>query len=146
YYKNYAWKLHQARGGASDRFIVIGEELSVPKDLLTTGTLNALWNEPFQGRLRSVSLGYGYNGDDFEWTVRKMVDCTQDGYTDGAQAVNYITSHDVESDPKQQKERLYNFLSDSGVTDMERRAKLAFACLLTAVGIPMILYQTLCVG
>ncbi|KAK5454465.1 hypothetical protein LTR55_012136, partial [Exophiala xenobiotica] len=139
YYKNYAWKLHQARGGASDRFIVIGEELSVPKDLLTTGTLNALWNEPFQGRLRSVLLGYGYNGDDFEWTVRKMVDCTQDGYTDGAQAVNYITSHDVESDPKQQKERLYNFLPDSGVTDMERRAKLAFACLLTAVGIPMIL-------
>lgn len=130
-YKNYAWQLHQ---GTADKFIVIGEELSVPKDLLTTGTLDALWNEPFQGRLRAALLGER-TGDNFEWTVRKMVDCTQDGYTDGAQAVNYITSHDVEGF---RKERLYNFLSNNKVADMERRAKLAFACLLTAVGIPMI--------
>jgi 1,4-alpha-glucan branching enzyme len=130
-YKDYAWQLHS---GAADKFIVIGEELSVPKDLLTSGTLNALWNEPFQGRLRSALLGES-SGDNFEWTVRKMIDCTQDGFTDGAQAVNYVTSHDVEGF---RKERLYNFLDNNKVTDIERRAKLAFVCLLTAVGIPMI--------
>ncbi|PMD64238.1 glycoside hydrolase family 13 protein [Hyaloscypha bicolor E] len=51
-------------------------------------------------------------------------------------SLNYITSHDTEGGLA--KERLYNFLSDSGVTDMERRAKFAFALFLTAVGIPMI--------
>ncbi|EXJ76187.1 uncharacterized protein A1O5_00695 [Cladophialophora psammophila CBS 110553] len=135
YYKDYAWQLHQARNGSTDKFIVIGEELSVPKDLLTTGTLNALWNEPFQGRLRAAILGEEADNDDFEWTVRKMIDCTLDGFSDGAQAVNYITSHDVEG---YRKERLFNFLSNNKVDDIERRAKLAFACFLTAVGIPMI--------
>ncbi|KIW80345.1 hypothetical protein Z517_06960 [Fonsecaea pedrosoi CBS 271.37] len=135
YYKDYAWQLHQTRGGSTNKFIVIGEELSVPKDLLTSGTLNALWNEPFQGRIRAAIVGEAADGDNFEWTVRKMVDCTLDGYTDGAQAVNYITSHDVEGN---RKERLYNFLSNCRVDDIERRAKLAFACFLTAVGIPMI--------
>ena len=138
-YKEYAWQLHQSRGGASDKFLVIGEELAVPKDLLSTGTLNALWNEPFQGRLRAAILGQTANGDDFEYTVRKMIDCTTDGYTDGSQAVNYMTSHDVEHDVAgYEKKRLFNFLSDNKVTDMEMRTKLAFACLLTAVGIPMI--------
>jgi len=36
-------------------------------------------------------------------------------------------------------ERLFNFFNTSGVTDVEVPAKLAFACLLTAVGVPMIL-------
>jgi pullulanase len=130
-YRDYAWKLHQ---GAADKFIVIGEELSVPEDLLTSGTLDALWNESFKGRLRSVLLGES-NNDNFESTVRKMIDCTQDKFTDGAQAINYVTSHDVEG---YRNERLYNFLKNNKVTDIERRAKLAFACLLTAVGIPMI--------
>ncbi|KAJ9660404.1 hypothetical protein H2198_002522 [Neophaeococcomyces mojaviensis] len=134
-YKNYAWELHRARNGSADKFIVIGEELSVPKDLLTSGAVNALWNEPFQGRLRAAILGRGKD-DDFEWTVKKMINCTLDGFSDGAQAVNYVTSHDVEGF---QKERLFDYLSKNSVTNIERRAKLAFTCLLTAVGIPMIL-------
>jgi len=36
-------------------------------------------------------------------------------------------------------ERLYNYLTSNGVFDAEKRVKLAFVCLLTAVGIPMIL-------
>jgi glycosidase len=37
-------------------------------------------------------------------------------------------------------ERLYNFFLNTGVAaDAEKRMKLAFACLLTAVGVPMIL-------
>jgi hypothetical protein len=68
-----------------------------------------------------------------------MVDCRAFGFTDGAQAVNYITSHDVEGEWNM---RLYDFLLRHGVTTDDavyRRVKLAFVCLLTAVGIPMIL-------
>jgi 1,4-alpha-glucan branching enzyme len=143
-YKDTAWALYRSRypSASNAKFLVIGEELRVPLDMITTNTLNALWNEPFQGRLRAAILGQILDVD-FEWTVRKMIDCTLDGdhpFTDGSQAVNYVTSHDTEGVGfgKYKKERLYNFLNDSGVIDVERRGKLAFACLLTAVGIPMI--------
>ncbi|KAJ6003559.1 hypothetical protein N7522_006251 [Penicillium canescens] len=139
--KEKAWSLYQARyGNGPSKFLVIGEEIrNVPIDMISQGTLNTLWNEPFQGRLRAAIIGESSHGDNFEWTVRKMINCTLDGahpFTDGAQAVNYITSHDVEGF---RKERLFDFLWFSHVYDIERRAKLAFACLLTAVGIPMIL-------
>jgi pullulanase len=139
-YKEDAWALYRSRYSSSSdaKFLVIGEELSDPIDMISSGTLNALWNEPFQGRLRAAILGESTGGDDFDWTVRKMVSCTLDSdhpFTDGAQVINYITSHDTEGF---RKERLFNFLNSNQVTDIERRAKLAFACLLTAVGIPMI--------
>jgi pullulanase len=142
-YKDYAWELYHSRyaSPADSKFIVIGEELSDPLSMITTGTLNGLWNESFKRRLRGVILGNAAEGDGFEWTVRKMVDCTLDNshpFTDLAQAVIYITSHDVGGFGN---ERLYNFLQNNSITDtseIQRRAKLAFACLLTAVGIPMI--------
>lgn len=142
-YKDYAWELYRSRykSPSDAKFLVIGEELSDPLDMITTGTLNALWNEVFKRRIRGVILGNGAEGDDLEWTVRKMVNCTLDSahpFTDGSQAVIYITSHDVGG---YGNERLYNFLQNVGITataDMQRRSKLAHACLLTAVGVPMI--------
>lgn len=142
-YKERAWELYNARYGPSadpSKFLVIGEELSMPVSMVHQGPLNALWNERWQGRLRGVILGEPASDDNFEWTVRKLVDCTLDNidgtnFTDGAQAVNYITSHDIEGF---RKERLYNFLVSNRVWDVEKRAKLAFALLLTSVGIPMI--------
>ena len=71
----------------------------------------------------------------FEWTIRRLIDCRLLGFTDGAQAVNYVTSHDVEGF---RNERLFNFLNNNGIRDTEKPVKLAFVCLLTAVGIPMI--------
>jgi pullulanase len=118
------------------RFLVIAEELAVPLDMIRTGTVDALWNETFQGLIRASILGQSIdNATNFEWTVRKMIDCRNLGFSDGSQAVNYITSHDV-AGPR--KERLYNFLENNGVYAKEQRAKLAITCLLTAVGIPMI--------
>src|SRR5262249_23947180 len=76
------------------------------------------------------------NEPTFEATVRKAIDCRQFGYRDMTQAVIYLTSHDVEGF---RNERLFNFFMNSGVADAEKRTKLAFACLLTAVGVPMIL-------
>ena len=91
----------------------------------------------FAALVRSVILGEGDNGT-FEANVRRMVDCRSLGFSDGTQAINYITSHDVEGD---RRERLYNFLLNVNLAglDLEKRFKLAFVCLLTSVGVPMIL-------
>lgn len=138
-----AWNLYRSRYNktvSNDKFLVIGEELTDPVGLITNGSLNALWNQPFQDRLHAAitnNLGtQQWVNDDLEWTVRKMIDSRVDNkFTTGTQMVNYITSHDIEGT---RKERLFDFLQNNNVTDKERRAKLAFTCLLTAVGIPMI--------
>ena len=121
---------------AEARFLVVGEDLSMPRNLVGK-RLDALWNDEFKYAVRAALLGRVRDGDpDFEYTVRKIVDCRMiSDFTDGAQAVNYVTSHDVGN---YGSSRLYNFLNDSGVIYTEQRIKLAYACLLTAVGIPMI--------
>lgn len=127
-----------------EKFIVIGEELAMPVELVQTNHLTALWNEKFQPRLRALIVGQALD-DNYFWTVSKMLDPTHLNdlpsarhFSHGLQVVNYITSHDTEGD---RKDRLWNYLDDWGVTqhsDKAQRCKLAFACLLTAIGIPMI--------
>jgi hypothetical protein len=144
-FRAYARELYRGRAAsdgvdasqADARFLVVGEELAMPLDLVRQGRLDVLWNEEFKYALRAALLGRARDGDpSFEWTIRKLVDCRNLGFTDGAQAVNYVTSHDVGN---WKSERLYIFLANHGVWDAEPRIKLAFSCLLTAVGIPMIL-------
>jgi hypothetical protein len=121
--------------GADERFLVVGEELSVPKGLL--GRIDGLWNEDFKRILRKVILGRNADGEpSFERSVRKLIDCRILGFSDTAQAVNYVGSHDVGG---LGNERLYNYLGFNGVVFKDKQIKLAFVCLLTAVGIPMIL-------
>ena len=73
--------------------------------------LDALWNDEFKYAIRAAILGRVRDGDpDFEYTIRKIVDCRMIcDFTDGAQAVNYVTSHDVGN---YRSSRLYNFLKD----------------------------------
>jgi pullulanase len=120
------------------RFMVVGEELSTPQDLISSGTLDGYWNEEFKKGLRAAILGYTYGGDNFDWTVRKVVDCRamDRGFARGTQSVLYITSHDTGGDAINQ--RLYNYLARNGVGDKKPRVKLAFAILLTSIGMPMI--------
>ena len=121
--------------GADARFLVIGEELSVPKPLLSR--LDSLWNETFKQIARAVIRGASWDGEaSFEWSVRKLVDCRNLGFTSGYQAVNYLGSHDIGGFGN---ERLFTYLANNGVTSAQERIQLGFACLLTAVGIPMIL-------
>ena len=135
--KDFARSVWQQRGGREDNFLVVGEELSVPLALIEQNRLDGMWNEKFKQIVRRVILGRNWSDEaSFEWSVRKMIDCRLLGFRDQAQAVNYITSHDVGG---LGNERLYNWLDFAGVDDKEPRAKLAFVCLLTAVGIPMIL-------
>ena len=120
----------------------MGEELSVPLDLLRQQRLDGLWNEDFKRFIRAALLGRNADSEpSFEWTVRKAIDCRNLGFDDGAQSVLYLTSHDVEGF---RNERLFNFFTSNQVPDVEKRIKLAFACLLTAVGIPMILARRVC--
>jgi len=135
-FKDYARALWQERGGATDKFLVVGEELSVPLSLVQQNRLDGLWNERFKQILRRVILGKNAFGEEsFEWSVRKLIDCRLLGFSDASQAVNYITSHDVEG---YGNERLYNYLESNGIINKEKYIKLAFVCLLTAVGIPLI--------
>jgi pullulanase/glycogen debranching enzyme len=122
--------------GAEERYLVVGEELAVPLDLIYQNRLDGLWNEIFKRLVRQVILGGpGMSDRDFPRLVEEMIDCRRLGFRDGAQAVNYVTSHDVEGF---RNERLYNFLDNNGVAFKEKQIKLAFVCLMTAVGIPMI--------
>jgi 1,4-alpha-glucan branching enzyme len=135
-FKDYARSLWVERGGTDNRFLVVGEELSVPLALLEQNRLDGLWNERFKQILRRVILGQNASDEpSFEWSVRKLIDCRLLGFKDGSQAVNYITSHDVEGFGN---ERFYNYLENNRIIDKEKYIKLAFVCLLTAVGIPMI--------
>jgi pullulanase len=135
-----AWKERWATtgaAGADERFLVVGEELSEPLPLIRERRLDGLWHENFKRYIRAALIGRNADGEpSFEWTVRKAIDCRLFGYGDLAEAVIYLTSHDVEGC---RNERLFNFLMNNGVVDAEKRIKLAFACLLTAVGVPMIL-------
>jgi pullulanase len=135
--KDLARRTWAERGGSDATFLVVGEELSVPLDLLRQNRLDGLWNEDFKRMVRNAILGRSDDEEpSFEWTVRKMIDSRLLGFADGAQAVNYVGSHDVEGF---RNERLFDFLRNNGIVFAEERIKLAFACLLTAVGVPMIL-------
>ena len=145
-YKDRARKLWNERwlaagldpAGADERFLVVGEELSRPLELLTQGRLDALWNDGFRARVRAAILGQSNDGENFEFTVRNAIDCRNLGFGDLAKSVNYVTSHDVEGF---RKERLFTMLQKSGFSglDLQKRVQLAFVCLLTANGIPMFL-------
>ncbi len=136
-FRDLARQLWTERGGADNRFLVVGEELSVPLALIHQNRLDGLWNERFKQILRHVILGKNAGHEpSFEQSVRQLIDCRLLGFRDGSQAVNYITSHDVGGSFNK---RIYNYLVDNGIHDTEKRIKLAFVCLMTAVGIPMIL-------
>jgi pullulanase len=130
------WVAQGLSGTPDSRFLVVGEELSLPMELLSQKRLDGLWNDKFRALIRAALIGQTEDGLSFEDTVRRAIDCRGLSFEDGAQAINYLTSHDVEGF---RKERLFNFFASNGVDDIERRVKLAFVCLLTAVGIPMIL-------
>jgi pullulanase len=137
-YKDLAWAAwHDFFPGDNEHFLVVGEELTEPLALLQQQRLNGLWHERFKEYIRYAITGQQADGEsDFEWTVKKAIDCRSFGFTDLSQAIIYLTTHDVEG-PR--NERLYNFLLNNGIVRTEERIKLAFVCLLTAVGIPMIL-------
>ncbi len=126
----------QELGGDLHEFLVVGEDLGVPDFWLKEKRLDGLWNEPFKHILRRI-LTEQVALHDLEEEVKKIIDCRRlgAGFSDLAQAVIYITSHDVEGEGN---ERLYDFLRLYRVSHLKERIQLAFFLLLTCVGIPMI--------
>jgi pullulanase len=147
-FKDHARSLFSARwaaqglgAGADAHFLVVGEELNVPLDLLTQKRLDGLWNDHFRVLVRSAVFGSaaGELEPTFEWTVRKAIDCRILGFVDATQAVNYITSHDVQDPGRERLFTSFTKFNHFSAADAIRRIKLAFVCLLTSVGVPMIL-------
>lgn len=137
--KNFSHAVWRDRGGRGDNFLVIGESIGFQRAMLDQRRLDSFWNEEFKERIKPAVVGKSFKGDpNFETTIRKAIDCRSLnlGFTDCSQVINYITSHDVEGEAS---ERLYTYLDFNNVAEKEQRVKLAFVCLLTAVGIPMIL-------
>ena len=92
------------------RFLVVGEELHEPLDLLRQNRLDGLWHESFKRYVRHALIGQKVDDtSSFEETVRKMIDCRTFGYKDATEAIIYLTSHDV-GDKSDINMRLYNYL------------------------------------
>jgi 1,4-alpha-glucan branching enzyme len=132
-----AWRDHYNGSPAADtRFITIGG--SAAREHVLDGGLDAMWDFDFKYNLRNAILGHTiYGQSDFAMGIQILIDCRRRGFTDLTQAVIYVTSHDVGGGV--QNQRLYSWLEANGVILKEERYKLAFACLLTAVGLPMFL-------
>jgi pullulanase len=128
-----------ALGGTDDRFWVVGEELDRNKGALlaSSGTADASWDETFKRYVRQLCIGILPDGRDLGSAVNFMIDCGQRGFPDGTKVVNYIGSHDLTND--EFSDRFYSWLDGRGVIFKDRNIRLAFTCLLTAVGVPMIL-------
>ena len=108
-----------------------------------------MWHDQFRVYVRAAVLGQSAD-DSFETTVRKAIDCRAFGYSDLSEAVIYFGSHDVEGFHHERLATMFRYMFplDDSMTDdrknqqnaaIGRRVKLALVCLLTAVGIPMIL-------
>lgn len=121
---------------AQARFITIGEDAE--NEHVLDGKLDSKWDFDFKYNLRQAILGkIAYGQGDFASGIRILIDCRRRGFSDLSQAVIYITSHDVGGGVANQ--RLYAWLDANQVAAKEERYLLAFACLLTAVGLPMLL-------
>ena len=102
-FKDLARQYWAESGSAPDRFLVVGEELSVPKELVTQGRLDGLWNEDFKRMVRNVVLGRNDDKEpSFEWSVRKLIDCRLMGFSDGAKrrGREVATMHPVDAKPR----------------------------------------------
>ncbi len=108
---------------ADARFLMVGEELQQPMELIRQRRITALWNDKFRDYLRPALLGQNAASEPtFEWTVKKMVDCRYFGFRDSSEAVNYIGSHDVEGQHKERIATMFRYCSlDDG--SIERRGE-----------------------
>ncbi|HVZ72708.1 MAG TPA: alpha-amylase family glycosyl hydrolase [Polyangia bacterium] len=125
-----------ALGGADERFWVVGESLGQSALFANKGGADGSWDETFKAMVRQLCTGV-VPGGDLSAAVNTMIDCRARGFPDGRMVVNYIGSHDLTND--QFSKRFFDWLQDRGVWDKAPRFRLAFTCLLTAVGVPMIL-------
>jgi pullulanase/glycogen debranching enzyme len=187
-FRDRAWKIHQAYFPGRP-FIVIAED-SWRRTVITQDdgfnpngrrVTDSMWNFSFRDEIRrclrdelTTQWGEPSRGERIQWAISStdtwddLKKSGQPGFFDMSQAVNYLTSHDVE---KENEKRIMNYLfgpllrwygrpdylehirwiadnvDGPDVPEADRyahgealeRVRSAFAILLTSVGIPMIL-------
>lgn len=124
------WLAHQAKKNTAPKpFYNIAEHIpDTSKVTAPEGPMDACWHESFRYFVVPHICGEAFEPE----KLKEVLDPRQQNYTTAINVVNYLATHD--------RQRLFRELGDRGIFDAAafRRAKLAAAILMTAMGIPMI--------
>ncbi|MBP5974662.1 alpha-amylase [Brasilonema sp. CT11] len=124
------WVGKQAKKSAiSKQFYNVAEHIPDTSKVTTpSGPLDACWHESFRYFVIPHICGEMFEPQ----KLKEVLDPRKQGYEASINVVNYLASHD--------REHILRELGDRGIFDEDafRRAKLAAALLLTAMGVPML--------
>ncbi|MBW4596770.1 MAG: alpha amylase C-terminal domain-containing protein [Brasilonema angustatum HA4187-MV1] len=124
------WVGKQAKKSAIPKqFYNVAEHIPDSSKVTTpSGPLDACWHESFRYFVIPHICGEMFEPE----KLKEVIDPRKQGYEASINVINYLASHD--------REHLLRELGDRGIFDEDafRRAKLAAALLLTAMGVPML--------
>ncbi|KAB8333105.1 alpha-amylase [Scytonema tolypothrichoides VB-61278] len=129
-YKFLDWVAKQAKKNTSPKpFYNIAENIPDTSKVTTPeGPLDACWHESFRYFVIPHICGETFEPQ----KLKEVFDPRKQGYEASINVVNYLATHD--------REHIFRELGEHGIfgEDAFRRAKLAAALLLTAMGVPML--------
>jgi malto-oligosyltrehalose trehalohydrolase len=116
--------------------ILIAENLPDPDGVVQNAGVDASWNEPFHGIVRAQLREGEYQGHQYGdmQSVYNAICFRTTGYTDNAQAINYLETHD--------QERIAFEIRTNPTLNIDQavnaKSKLGALVLFTAMGVPML--------
>ena len=115
---------------------LIAEDLRDPGGIVRNAGVDASWHESFHGMVRAQLREGDYQGrqyGDMDGLLREVI-FNNSGYTDNAQAINYLENHD--------QERIAFEIRTNPALDIDQavnaKSKLGALLLFTAAGVPMV--------
>ena len=124
------WLAHQSKKNTAPKpFYNIAEHIpDTSKITAPEGPLDACWHESFRYFVIPHICGETFEPE----KLKEVLDPRRQGYATAINAINYLSTHD--------RERVFRELGDRGIFDEAafKRAKLAAALLMTAMGVPML--------
>jgi malto-oligosyltrehalose trehalohydrolase len=127
-----AWAARQTK----PHVYLIAEQLADPISVVQQTEINASWHESFHGMLRAQLREGDYQGrryGDMQGVLNEMIH-SRHGYSDNAQAVNYLETHDQERLAYEVRTNP-NLDNDDAVL---AKCKLGALALFTAASVPML--------
>ncbi len=115
---------------------LIAEQLADPISVVEKTEIGASWHESFHGILRAQLREGDYQGrtyGDMQGVLNELI-FARSGYTDNAQAINYLESHDLER-------IAFEIRTNPSLNNDEAvraKCKLGALALFTATGVPML--------
>lgn len=125
------WQARQVKPHA----YLIAENLGDYTSMVHGTEVDSTWHRTFHAQMFANLRESDYQGNhygDLEGTMR-VLDFRHAGYTDNAQSINYLESHDEER-IMHEVQTNPNISSDTG----HLKSKLGAICLFTAAGVPML--------